>query len=107
MGYDIVTMADCASNYGTFEVPASKGTRTVHWSGSESMPHCGCDGFKYRQDCKHVKYVMEHACLYNPQWHDGQEDPELRPLSFNYDAFIPGEDCPACGGPVVAVRRAV
>lgn len=112
MPAEIVVMEDCASNYGVFYVPSSSGMGRVHtvtFSGSEGPAHCTCESYKYSRDrdCKHIRKVWEQACLYNPQWHNGQPDPELRPIEYTYDAIVPGSTCPACGGPTVAVRRAV
>lgn len=110
MPADIVTLLDCASNYGVFVITGSTDTYTVTFSGSEGPAHCTCKAFKFSgndRDCKHIRQVWEQACLYNAQWHDGQANPELRPVEYTYDAIVPGNKCPACGGPVVAVRRAV
>lgn len=114
MPAEIVTMADCASNYGVFHVPSDSNPHqhyVVVLNGSEGPAHCNCQAFKFApegaKDCKHVRRVWEQACLYNPQWRDGQSDPALKPVQLTYDRTIEGESCPACGGPVVAVRRAV
>lgn len=111
MSIDIVVMSDCASNYGVYSVHGSKpGTvYTVTLSGSEGPAHCTCAAFKFsgeKQTCKHVSLVYKEACLYNPQWHDAKEKPGIRPVGYVYDRIVPGETC-ACGGPMVAVRRAV
>lgn len=107
MSIDIVTMEDCASNYGVFQVPGSKPgvTYTVTFSGSEGPAHCTCKGFEHRGDCKHIKYVWDNACLYNPQWKDSVENPKLRPVDYTYTAFSPNK-C-ACGDKKVYVKRAV
>ena len=116
MSIDIVTMEDCASNYGVFKVPGSKpGTEyTVTLHGSEGPAHCTCEGFRWSgelgqlrdlKSCKHIKQVYDQACLYNPQWHDSNENPKLKPVSYTYDHFSRSK-C-ACGGPMVYVRRAV
>lgn len=108
MSYDVVTMEDCASNYGVFQVESSKAGLfyTVVFHGSEGPAHCECKGFEYKGDCKHVDEVWNQACMYNPQWNDGKSDPELVPFTFTYESFSPNP-CPACGGPMVYVRRAV
>jgi hypothetical protein len=106
MGIDIVTMEDCASNYGVFKVTGSKGKiYTVSFNGSEGPAFCPCDGFKFHKDCRHIKEVYEKACLYNPQWHDSKEHPELRPINYTYTGFSSAK-C-RCGGPMVYVKRAV
>ena len=108
MGVDIVRMEDCASNYGVYKVPGSKGqTYEVSLHGSEDAPHCTCMAFAFSQgqSCKHVKAVLDGACLYNPQWHDAKENPAFRPAGYTYDKFS-GSKC-ECGGPMVVVLRAV
>ena len=110
MSIDIVTMEDCASNYGVFEVPGSKpGTSyIVTFNGSEGPAHCTCEGYRWSgklKSCRHIKLVYDLACLYNPQWHDSNENPKLKPVSYTYDRFSRSK-C-ACGGPMVYVRRAV
>jgi hypothetical protein len=105
MSVTIATAEDCASNYGTFEIQGSKGdTYQVTFSGSEGPAHCTCPGFKYRGDCKHIAEVYGGACLYNPQWHDGNSEPEFRPVQIHNQQFGPST-C-KCGGPMVLVRRA-
>lgn len=106
MSIEIVTMEDCASNFGVFEITGSKGDKyTVSFTGSESQAHCTCLGFKHRRECRHLKQVWDEACLYNPQWHDGKDHPTLRPVSYTYDRF--SDNTCRCGGPMVYVKRAV
>jgi hypothetical protein len=106
---DIVIMEDCASNYGVFEVEGSRGAKySVTLNGSEGPADCTCPAYKFsgeRRDCKHVARVFAEACLYNPQWHDAKEAPTLRPKDYTYSCFT-NSKC-RCGGPMVAVRRAV
>lgn len=115
MSYDIIHMEDCASNFATFEVPGSSGTTYEVTLGGESYSDCRdkatgepCKGFKFRQDCKHIRYVWDNACLYNPQWKEEGGPNTLKP---EYDTTVPGfladGKCPVCGGPTVVVRRAV
>lgn len=111
MSIDIVVMSDCASNYGVFHIPSSDGKSvyTVTLSGSEGPAHCNCKAFGFsgaKQTCKHVKQVYDGACLYNPQWHDANPNPRVRPVDYCYDAVVLDKTC-ECGGPMVAVRRAV
>lgn len=106
MSYEVVTLEDCASNYGSFEIEGSNGnTYTVTFSGSEGPAHCTCQGFKYRNDCKHIEKVYKGACLYNPQWKDANPNPTYRPVSYNYTQFSDNK-C-ECGDKKVYVRRAV
>lgn len=111
MPAEIVVMADCQSNYGVFEVTGSKGnTYTVTFSGSEGAAHCTCPAWKYSGEemyCKHIEQVWNGACMFNPQWCGGHTPVTFKPKSYTYDAVVPGEQCPNCGGPMVAVRRAV
>lgn len=109
MGIDIVVMEDCASNYGVFKVSGSKGALyDVTLNGSEGPAHCTCKAFQFsgkERSCRHIRKVLSEACLYNPQWHDAKEKPAIRPTSYTYMAFTSNK-C-ECGGPMVAVRRAV
>jgi hypothetical protein len=108
MPAEVVVMYDCASNFATYEVPGSSGNTYDVTLGGETYAHCPCTGFGFRKDCSHVKYVWDHACLYNPQWHDGKENPDLVPKEYERTVgFNEKVRCPACGGPSVAVRRAV
>lgn len=109
MSYDIVTMEDCASNFGVFEITGSKGdTYTVTFSGSEGPAHCTCPAYRFsgaEMHCKHVARVHDQACFYNPQWHEAHPEPILRPVGYTYEQFS-GGTC-ECGGPLVYVKRAV
>lgn len=112
MPADIVTMEDCASNYGVYEVKGSKGNvYQVSFNGSEGQAYCTCPAWQFNRNspeaktCKHVVEVYDNACMYNAQWHDGNENPIYRPEEYTYDAFTAGR-C-KCGEPLVAVRRAV
>lgn len=106
MSYDIETMRDCASCFGVYDVKGSNGDKYVVSFHGETSVHCTCPGFKYRHDCKHVSKVYNTACMYNPQYNDGKQEPAIRPRDYTYDAFA-SEPCPACGGPSVYVKRAV
>lgn len=108
MGYDIIIMEDCASNYGVFKIAGSEGNEyTVVFNGSEGPAHCTCKAFHFSSEgtCKHIQEIWKKACLFNPQWKDAVENPEIRPVSYVYSTFSPNT-C-ACGGPMVYVRRAV
>ena len=105
MGYDIETVGFCADYFAAFEVPGSKPgtTYTVTLYGTDG--HCTCDGWKFRQDCRHMKQVWAEACLYNPQWHE-PGPATLRPTEHLDKPRHYGE-CPGCKGPMVPVRIAV
>lgn len=109
MSIDIVVMQDCASNYGVFAIPGSKGqTYRITLHGSEDRGFCQCKSFEYHANCKHLEMLWKNgACLYNPQWKDGQKNPPYRPIDYTTHLSSTSDKCPACGGPTVAVRRAV
>ncbi len=109
MGYDIVVMEDCASCFGVFHIEGSHGEKYVVTFGGESYAHCTCKAFQFSRDhhCKHIDEVYRNACMYNSQYNDGNPNPKYRPVDYTYHAVVEGDKCPACGGPVVAVRRAV
>lgn len=108
MTIEIVTMQDCASNYGIFEVIGSTGNLyIVQLNGSEGPGYCECKAFEFSQDqsCKHLRQVWGHACLYNPQWRPAMIQPKIRPVGYTYERF--SEQRCACGDRMVYVRRAV
>ena len=53
---------------------------------------CTCLGFKYRNDCKHVKEVEQNRCTWHGHYDEEQKTPGI---------------CPRCGGKTVAVGVAV
>lgn len=111
MGISIETMAWCADYWATFTVPSSngKGTYIVQTNGGEAPSHCTCPAFRYSKElpptCKHIEAVWKQGCFYNPQWHDGNPSPTIRPDSTDFPK-IEGKTC-ICGGPMVWVRCAV
>lgn len=107
MPAEITTGEYCASWFATYKVEGSKGdVYTVSLSGGEGPVHCTCPAFRYRDDCKHIKHVLDHACLWNCQWHDGNEEVTLRPEAITVDP-ITRSACANCGGPLVPVRIAI
>lgn len=111
MPAEIVNSVFCAQYWATFEVPSSDGRTKyrVTLAGGEGQAHCECKAWEFApvdgKDCKHIREVWKEACLWNPQWHDGGPN-TLQPVE-TYERKVPGEQCPACGGPVVPVRIAV
>jgi hypothetical protein len=100
-------MADCASCFGVYEVPNSRGSGTYRVElGGENWSHCPCKGFEFRGECRHIGEVYKKACCWNPQYGEGKRNPELKPIEYTYDKFV-SEPCPMCGGKMVAVIRAV
>lgn len=110
MSVEIVTMLDCASNYGIYDVLGSKGRwYRVHLNGSEGPAHCTCPAFKYsgeQQSCKHIERIRKEACLYNPQWRVAKASPAIRPIAYEHDLDLACGSC-VCGEPLTPVRRAV
>jgi hypothetical protein len=111
MPVEIITAEFCATYWGDYDVPGSKpGTSyRVSLLGSEGPAYCPCKAFQHSpppaKDCKHVRYVWRHACLWNPQWHEPGPG-ALKPLTLS-TRTIENSECPGCGGPTVAVRIAV
>lgn len=112
MPAEIVPGEFCASWFGTYEVTGTNGTKyVVDLSGGEGPASCTCPAFKYAKGpvydrtCKHIAQVHQEACLWNCQWHDGNEV-KMRP-KHTYGQVIPDSHCPNCNGPTVAVRIAV
>lgn len=109
MPAEIVNSAFCADYFAVYLVPSSKKGQPpyeVTLAGGEGSAYCTCPGFAYRQNCRHIKYVWDHACLWNPQWHDGGPD-DLHPVRYLNEDQHHGGACPKCGGPMVPVRIAV
>ncbi len=113
MPAEITSGRFCGSWFATYHVTGSKGANyVVTLNGGESWPHCTCPAFQYAdpndKSCKHVRYVMDKACLWNCQWHDGNKRLGLlRPVEVWSRNVIPRDRCPNCGGKVVAVMIAV
>lgn len=111
MPAEIVTCHFCADWFSSFVVPSSRGGNSyrVHFQQGFGAV-CECKAYEYSKDktCKHVRYVMEHACLWNEQWYSGG-DRTLRPEPDSLVGYpiISGATCPQCGGPVCPVRIAV
>lgn len=117
MGVDIIPALDCASAFGVYEMPSKSRPSLRHRLilHGETDASCACEAWQnfkgepWDRTCPHMKAVWDRtngACLYNMQWCEGIADPKIRPVGYTAP-LVPGEKCPACGGPVVAVRRAV
>ena len=92
MSIEIVTVQMCRDMDG--RVVTVKGSGDKEYRVSFSMqqgPHCTCEGFKYRKDCKHIHQVS--FCDWNQQWSDE---------TLETDGV-----CPRCGGPTIGCRVAV
>lgn len=115
MPAEIVHAADCASLWGVYEVPSDsdpeKKYRVTLYG--ESAATCNCKAYEFfkgdawDRTCKHINQVWNGACKYNINWGTGCEKPAFRPVAYSSPHIIEGKSCPSCGGPVVAVRRAV
>jgi hypothetical protein len=101
----------CADYDATFEVEGSgMEPYTVEWNADEMAgASCTCMAYRFAKGpdktCKHIDKVFKQGCFWNPQWYEGGTR-ELRPVEYHGD-IIEDEHCPACGGPVIAVRIAV
>jgi len=113
MPAEIVTMTECADFYGVFEVEGSKGAKyRVAFGGGEGPATCTCPAYQYAKGavydktCKHIDRVFKEGCFWHPQWHDPGPR-TIAPVETYSPNEVPGEKCPGCGGPVVAIRVAV
>lgn len=110
MPAEIVPGEFCSTWYATYRVPSDSDpsvTYRVILNGAEAQPSCTCKAFHYHGGCKHIKFVMDHACLWNCQWYDGNPPLDrISPDAHHLDAIV-GAECPNCGGPLISVRIAV
>lgn len=101
MGYDIVTLEECASWHSTVNVPSenprnSKLLYNVAFFGPEGGASCTCKAYHYsgdKRDCKHIAKAFKEGCFWHQQWSDEKIEQE--------------GVCPRCGGPTIFVRCAV
>jgi len=114
---DIITVGFCSSYWGVYEVPSSSDpskTYRVTLASPEGEVDCSCPDFENRgqfrdpPSCKHTDRVQREACLWNPQWFDGNKPVKLKPIEYHYatDAILV-KKCPNCGADVCPVRVAV
>jgi SWIM zinc finger len=111
---EIITVGFCPQYWSYWKVQGSKdAVYDVTLNGAESMPHCTCKAFEFApedgKDCKHIRKVWEHGCLYNPQWKDaGPNDYEQHGIKLiETDRAMWPQDCPGCGQQMIAVKVAV
>ena len=112
MPAEIVTGSFCASYFARYEIEGSeKYPYHPTLNGAESQPYCPCKSFEFskldNRTCKHIDRIHREACLWNEQWHRGNNPVLLRPTEIDDRFVIPGKACPNCDGPVVAVKIAV
>lgn len=111
MPAEVVVGSFCASWFASYDVPGSKGNTYRCSLNGTSGPHCPCKSFQFAPEtdkrCKHLDQIHREACLWNVQFHEGNKPVALYPVAYDMSNEIPGETCPNCHGPVVAVRIAV
>lgn len=98
MGYDIVTMEECASWHSSIEVKSDTSDKvyTIQWYGPEGGASCDCPAYKYsgdKRDCKHIAKAFKSGCFWHQQWSD--------------EKLEKSGTCPRCGGETIFVRVAV
>lgn len=113
MPAEIITVGFCPQYYSQWKVTGSTGTiYDITLNGAEQMPFCNCKAFEFSKDgdCKHIRSVWEHGCLYNPQWKDpGPNDYKKHgiKLMFTDEMRQYAEKCPGCKEFMIPVRIAV
>jgi len=110
-------MRFCAQWFMTFHAPSSSSPgafHTVTFIRGEGG-HCTCKAYEHWvprnpgdiRECKHIRYVMQHACLANEQWYSGG-DRTLQPVPDTCTEHANTEEpCPACGGSTVRLSCGV
>lgn len=119
MPAQIVTGEFCSSYFGKYEVRSMTDpykTYIVMLNGGEQPPSCTCPAFQHAlrraawddtPHCKHIDYVWTHACMWNCQWHEGNDPVELKPVAIWSHNVIAESHCTNCEEPLVAVLIAV
>jgi len=106
----------CAQWFMTFHVKSSSSDTTyvVTFVRGEGG-HCTCKAYEHFRpkshtdirECKHIRHVMKHACMWNEQWYNGG-DKTLQPVDGTCTMRAdPSQPCARCGGPTVGVTCAV
>lgn len=95
--FTVETFRWCQSNE-QFEttVVGSTGVKYPVTYSSTFGWHCACEGFKWRQKCRHIAMAEESRCK------RGWEAAAGSPLND-----WPKNECPDCGAPAVPVKVAV
>lgn len=112
MPAEVVTGRFCASWFASYDIPSSKPGKSYRCSLSGTHgPYCPCKSFEFSpldsRNCRHIEQIHREACLWNVQWHEGNNPILLRPVAYDSSYEIPNDTCPNCGGPVIAVKIAV
>lgn len=113
MPVEIVTVGFCPQYVSQWRVAGHHNhVYDVVLNGAEAKPACSCLAFQYSTDgdCKHVRLIWDHGCLYNPQWKDpGPNDViEYGATLVQTDTYaVLDQPCPGCGEPMIPVRIAV
>jgi hypothetical protein len=117
VGISIETVGFCPQYYAEWLVTGSRGDiYIVTLDGAEGVPQCSCPAWnfsphrEYDRECRHIRAVWEHGCLFNPQWRDpGPNDYAQFGITKGeyHVAQTWGEPCPGCGDTMIPVRIAV
>lgn len=89
----------CKAKPPPFHYALSTYTQTI-WPDEPARDICGCKGFSFRRDCKHVKEGRELAAKESGCWHEEDSPEQQTPEQAN------NFQCPVCGGPTRMVRIA-
>jgi hypothetical protein len=117
VGISIETVGFCPQYYCDWKVVGANGqVYEVTLDGAEHVPSCTCPAWKfsahevYDRECKHIRAIWDHGCLFNPQWRDAGPN-DYAAHGITRGAYhVPqtwGEACPGCGEQMIPVRIAV
>ena len=105
-------LTQCAQWRMRFLIPSDSTpgiSYTVRFISGEG-PHCTCLSYRFMKEnhpnrmavCKHIRRVMEHACMRGPFFSGG--DDTISPVSNSLDTgavIVKHRACPNCGGRMV------